>query len=1012
MATTGYFDGAKTSRGWYARLEWSYTQGTSTTITLTLKVYNGTAPSYNNFTNSAYYILAGNKIYKTFNWTSVGWNTLGTTTVVVEGSKTSYSASAQWVSGVTSAYTPASLSVNGVITFPACTSNVGAPSGAYVRTPYWDKGSIIPPTTTNMTVAWWPASDGNGGNTVSSYKIYFLISSSGAVPSESNYSKVFTTTDLTREADGSIRRTFSLPVSTSQRGQTIRAAIQAIGSLGMNSALVACSTVITVNKKPSAPTGPVSLLYSSTYTECHPEIIVGNSNDASQMPTLYYSLNNSTAKNQYTSSTKLPLMASSQSYNFYTFDGLEYSDSFTCVITKNIKPILSNVTVTISETAVTKNSAFSTNSIYATKIKISGNSSKSNGYFKIQLKYQNYAASPTLYNKAVEIQRIDGGLLKNKEISILSYVPYGISYGVSLVYNDGIENSSEVFIDTIQGKKLSIAPYPTLQKTYNQFDFSNISGTKKNEFWNKIRFCYTYDSTFVGDKSRFFLSGSALEVLDVQTGADNNKNYIYYDATFADTIPSGSYTLSAVLYDTRHQDSSVTDITKVEAKAISSILPILTSSTQLNVYTGGANDTFTITFTKFYADGESLEDWSITSLNSSVTAYFVYEGTYYIISEPVIAAAASEDLVRITFKKSTVPGIFQNFPNKNGLYAMNCAIKIVNLYGREFDFIGTSSVGVNFNSSPTISFEKANVKYQYNNSSYPLNDNPIRETLVLCFSPTIKGYNNSQINFFIDVSRATSSGPWDLFTKGTCFRSGEPSYNSPSEFSSYGIGRTSIKEITDNNACWFRVRINDGYNNEVTSSVVGPFSRAKHIAMDLTLSELQYASNKFTFNYKINDLGLAQSSLTDGTIIIQHSEGALQEQTSGIAWVPHNFSWVSFISGKSSSVSYSMSGDFEYVRAKITTLFTTNYPSGLSITTRKISYSNSDLVYNVTPTFAIRGNQLGINVVEPTDYADGAVVISAATGKKMVYFLSANSMATIDMENLSINNFIIDGGSW
>lgn len=108
------------------------------------------------------------------------------------------------------------------------------------------------------------------------------------------------------------------------------------------------------------------------------------------------------------------------------------------------------------ETAVTKNSAFSTNSIYATKIKISGNSSKSNGYFKIQLKYQNYAASPTLYNKAVEIQRIDGGLLKNKEISILSYVPYGISYGVSLVYNDGIENSSEVFIDTIQGKNFQL----------------------------------------------------------------------------------------------------------------------------------------------------------------------------------------------------------------------------------------------------------------------------------------------------------------------------------------------------------------------------------------------------------------------------------------------------------------------------------------------------------------------------------------------------------------------------
>lgn len=1012
MATTGYFDGTKTSRGWYARLEWSYTQGTATTITLTLKVYNGTSPSYNNTANSAYYLLAGNKVYKTFSWTSVGWNTLGSTTVTVDGSKTSYSASAQWVSGVSSTYTPASLSASGTISFPACTTAVGAPSGGYVRTPYFDKGAVVPPASTEMTVAWWPASDGNGGNTVSSYKVYFLISSNGANPTETNYTKVFTTTDLTRETDGAIKRVFTLPISTSQRGQTIRTAVQAIGSLGTNSSLAVCSTTLTVNKKPSAPTGPSTLSYSSSYQTCHPEIIAGDSNDASQEVSLYYSAPGSSAKNQYLSSTSFSLTSTAQTYTFYTFDGLEYSDGFTCTVSKNTKATISNATLTVLETAITKNSNFSTSSLYATKVKISATSSKSNGHFIIGIKYQDYSSSPSSYGKKIVIQEIDGSSIENKEISILDYLSYGVSYGIYLVYNDGIEDSVETFIDTAQNKKLSIAPYPILQKTYNQFAFSNISGTNEDEFWNKIRFCYSYDSTFEGDKTRFFLSGSSLEITNVQVGKDSDNQYIYYDVTFPDTTPTGTYNLQASLYDARHQNSSVTTISKTEAKTINSILPILTSATQLDVFTGGANDTFTISFTKFYADGETMADWSIDSLASSITPYFSYDGVLYEITSFTVQANASEDLVRVILSKNTVPQVFSSFQNKNGIYSMNPVIKITNLYGREFTFTGMTSVGINFNSAPTITFEKANVKYRYNSNNYSLGDNPIRETLNLCFSPTIKVYNGSQINFFVDISRTAGSGPWTLFSKGSCSKTGVPSYNTPITISSDGIGQTTVKEITDSNNCWFRIRIDDGYNDEVTSSVVGPFSRAKHVPMDLSLSDISYASQKISFNYKINDLGLEQSSLTDGIVVIQHSVGALQDTSAQIAWVPHSLTWASFYTSSSSSVSYTLSGDFEYVRAKMTTLLTTDYPSGLSITTRKISYSNSNLVYNVTPTFAIRRNQLGVNVVEPTDYADGAVVIGASTGKKLVYFLSANGSATIDLENLSLDNFIIDGGSW
>ena len=123
MATTGYFDGSKSSKGWYARLEYSYTQSTSaTTITLTLKVYDATGSSYNNNTNSAYYIIQGTKTYQTYSFSSKGWYTIGSKTVTVsDTSATSLNVSAMWCSDNETTWTPYSLSVSGTITFPQIT---------------------------------------------------------------------------------------------------------------------------------------------------------------------------------------------------------------------------------------------------------------------------------------------------------------------------------------------------------------------------------------------------------------------------------------------------------------------------------------------------------------------------------------------------------------------------------------------------------------------------------------------------------------------------------------------------------------------------------------------------------------------------------------------------------------------------------------------------------------------------------------------------------------------------
>lgn len=115
-----YFDGPKSSKNWYARLEYSYSQSASgTTITLTLKVYDATGNSHNGNTNSAYYVIQGQKVYKTYNFSSTGWYTIGSRTIkVTDTYATSLNVSAMWCSNNETTYTPYSLSVSGTITFP------------------------------------------------------------------------------------------------------------------------------------------------------------------------------------------------------------------------------------------------------------------------------------------------------------------------------------------------------------------------------------------------------------------------------------------------------------------------------------------------------------------------------------------------------------------------------------------------------------------------------------------------------------------------------------------------------------------------------------------------------------------------------------------------------------------------------------------------------------------------------------------------------------------------------
>ena len=141
MATSGYFDGAKSTYGWYLRLE--YNVVSSTSVNLTLKIYDGTGESHNNNANSCYYVIQGTKTYKTYSYSSKGWYTLGSKTVSVSTSTTNLDISASWHSGFTSQWTPESLSVSGTITVNSAPKTISVTSLSGYRDWETDRKSVV-----------------------------------------------------------------------------------------------------------------------------------------------------------------------------------------------------------------------------------------------------------------------------------------------------------------------------------------------------------------------------------------------------------------------------------------------------------------------------------------------------------------------------------------------------------------------------------------------------------------------------------------------------------------------------------------------------------------------------------------------------------------------------------------------------------------------------------------------------------------------------------------------------
>ena len=495
--------------------------------------------------------------------------------------------------------------------------------------------SIVTPSG-EITVTWKGAQAGTN-NAINGYTIYYRV---GAEPTTSTYTG-------TKSASSS-PASFSL--SSAERGKIVYIKIVTKGSVsGYNSSISSVKASVVVNSLPGAPTvsgssGTVAPGASLRWT-----VTAGSDSNSGQPLSLYYSIGSGT-KNKFTSPLSLTASSTrsnSTTYNFYTYDGLEYSSATSKTITINAsKPAAPTVTGS-SGTVVPKASLNWTVTGTGTLYYNTSNSTSSATSFTSPKKAtasSTRGSSTTYYfwaydgvefsnaaTKVITIATLPAApTLKNGSTALTSggstVISSGGSFsitatGTSVNYNSSTTTPSP---GATSSTTMTIATSATSGSAYTYYFWSfnslgeasdKVSFTvKKNKVPNTPTISIKSGIKTISGNNYFPDAGGSIS-LNITSGANtnyNNNTYIYY--TTATTIPSTSLSKIA--------------ISGAETKTITTTLPNTTTTATYRawVYDGLEFSSNTaLTLKKLSAP--TTITWGTMTINTSYALGSNYKGT-------------------------------------------------------------------------------------------------------------------------------------------------------------------------------------------------------------------------------------------------------------------------------------------------------------------------------------------------------------------------------------------------
>lgn len=530
--------------------------------------------------------------------------------------------------------------------------------------------SIVKPNS-NLTISWSGATAGIN-NAITGYDIYYKI---GSAPSTSSYDGKASVDSSTSSNE------FAISSSTSsQRGQSIYVTIYTKGTVSGYDSDPKTVSNAKINSLPVAPNldGVSSTRIKSTgSTDVVFTVTAGADADTSQTKTLYYATSPSGTKTLFTSPLTQPL-SNSITYYFWTYDGLEYSASYTSQsIRKNVPPTIGSITM--SGTALTP-SVGDRNYVK----NIDGSASNVTKDSEATLTYNWYLVTANTAGGTPETQQTrfsTATSLSNIDVTTSGVTNFNMAYKLRLIVVDDLGEQARA-----DSEDIYCIPAAQTLTIYNNRANSDKSNTNVSHFEDYIRFKYdkvmtgvTRELQYANNSNFNNMSTLALTADDYQ---DINFDFLARWQTCYFRIKITCNTINTIIIGNKTSLTRALDIT-----------PNISSITNAKPYT---DSTLTVSFINQPTAWENAQDVS-TSYGDIYSCRLINGSNTQIIS--ISDASNSDGTVNLTLDLAAITTTqwktllgTSNAPNDSR--AITLEVNVTNGFGKTFT--STNNFNVNF----------------------------------------------------------------------------------------------------------------------------------------------------------------------------------------------------------------------------------------------------------------------------------------------------------------------------
>lgn len=793
------------------------------------------------------------------------------------------------------------------------------------------------------------------------------------------------------------------------RGTTYYFFIKTRGEIdGYNAEWQQLSEACLVNRLPPKPDSTVNTVKIANAGGQVPfSLIIGEDDDPNQNLSLYYTINTDTEKILTTPNFSHNVKETT-TFNFFTFDGLEYSENSTSVVVNvNNIPVIEKITDSSQQKSYTRTITVDASDDDDANLKYT---------------YELWRGNSKLYSSTSNKSTHE---IKDIRDFIDSVWSNETTFEWRVTVSDDLDNSEPKSIS------FNIFGCPSVAAIYNTHDFNYLQNSNPNHFSDQTRVKLNPPESFEGNLKDLY-KGLRIKVNGINYPIDStmrdislyeNQYYSDFSGLKANTQPGKNYTFEVYLVCLI--DSNDSNDPKEKSWLISNNIQ-LTRAPQFSLSNLSANTISPFTL-------ESIGEYSVVAFADNnktkdelTTAYSLQEsGFKYYWTINTVKGTTKDITVDFTSANATIilkqsgQNLFDSLPDATKIpwnrdYVGNqsqITVEVTNVFGDTVSasvncpvYFVQSATSNKANPQLYIGTDDSSTKTWFNSGKHFLQENVHLygdETFIIqdyfgCQSARLEINRNKQGWQHLNALTLTEIGaPYQLGTPVNCVLASnslyqiktitsEASYNCQFRIAFINqAGRTSYFNFTNNNSNQYLV--------------------LPHKPAVVSIESATYANNAVSFTAKV-----AYGFITDSPYGSRNLSCKAQFNNKEYTLVNQDIDLTTNLN--KSFVFTDTNWSWKELQLEVTTNQILDLGNGNQVASTTTTNSNIVIVYNILPTVAYRLNHVGINT---NNFSDNEIfVVGATSGRNMVKFTSASNNVTLDLADGKIVGITIDCGEW